>query len=113
MGRNRFNAITSFHISRNSKSTPAARISRKSRIGRTFWKRRVDLGGLFVRYREKVNVKRNVVAGAKRVFAVGENLDAGKETREQGAEARAGEKILMVSLQQVPGNYPPIIKIRN
>jgi hypothetical protein len=65
-----------------------------------------------VRYGEQMNVERDAVASAQGVLAVGKNFDPGKEAGEQSQETRAGEEILVVALEQMPGNNPPVVEIR-
>lgn len=59
-----------------------------------------------------MNVDRDAVARAERVFAVGENFDMRKKASEQSAKARSGEEILMIAFEQMPGDYAPVVEIR-
>src|SRR6267154_1138770 len=45
------------------------------------------------------------------MFAIGENLDAGKGTAEQTVQARASEEILVITFEQMPGHDTPIVEI--
>jgi len=55
---------------------------------------------------------RNAVASPERMFAVGKNFDVAEGAREQSLQARAGEEILVVALEQMPGNDAPVVQIR-
>ena len=54
----------------------------------------------------------DAVAGAKGMFAVGKNFDVAEEAREQRVQTRAREKVFVIAFEQMPGNDPPIMKIR-
>src|SRR6266404_7954849 len=60
-----------------------------------------------------MRVERDAVPRAQRMFTVGENLYAREMRSEEFAETRAGEKILVVCLQHMPGHSFPIFEIGN
>src|SRR5438477_9402429 len=45
------------------------------------------------------------------MLAIGENLDAAKKLAEDRAQAGAGKEILVIALEQVPGNHAPVVKV--
>jgi hypothetical protein len=60
-----------------------------------------------------MRVKRDPVPCPQWMFNVGENLYAREMGSEEFAKTGAGEKILVVALQHMPGHSFPILEIRN
>jgi hypothetical protein len=54
---------------------------------------------LFIRNGEQVHVERHAVAGPERMLPIRENFRTAKNSREQTAQARPREKILMIALE--------------
>src|SRR3954468_6093587 len=67
---------------------------------------------LFVGDGEEMDEQRDGVARPKRMFAVRKNFDVTEEPRQQRAQARAGEEILVVALEEMPGDDAPIVQVR-
>src|SRR5688572_1329744 len=59
-----------------------------------------------------MDVLRHAVARLQRMFAVREDLDATEKSAQQSAQASAGEKILVIALEEMPGHNAPVIQIR-
>ena len=58
-----------------------------------------------------MNINRDPVAGPQRMLAVGENLHVAIEAAEQRLQARPREEILVIALEQMPGNDAPVIEV--
>ena len=66
---------------------------------------------LLIDNREQVHMERHSLACSQRVLAIRENFHPTKKTREQIAQAGPGEKILVITLQQMPGDDLPSMKV--
>ena len=61
---------------------------------------------------EQMDVERKLVTTVERMFAVRENFHVAKGMAEQAPQARTGEEVLVIALEQMPRDDAPIMQVR-